>query len=145
MAIRLAHISSDYWEEDKLDKSEAYERNAISLSSRLVSRSDPLTLKMIGDFGTIVDLEGETDETELAYGEHLKGEQALNPPNLPDLGLAWNYKGWLHCRLGLFSDAEQKMRHALEMRIAAYGETHPVTAGARASLAYILLCRQKSS
>jgi tetratricopeptide (TPR) repeat protein len=142
--IRLARISSDYWEQDKMPQAEAYEREALELSTRLVGRHDPRTLEMIGDLGTIVDLEGKAIEAEPYYNEFLSAEQALSPQNLPNLGLAWNYNGWLHYRLGRFAESEQEMRNALALRIRAYGEKHPVTAGAKTSLAYILLDRNKA-
>ncbi len=142
--IRLARISSDYWEQDKMLQAEAYEREALELSTRLVGRHDPRTLEMIGDLGTIIDLEGKALQAEPYYNEFLSAEQALSPRNLPNLGLAWNYNGWLHYRLGRFTESEQEMRNALALRIQAYGERHPVTAGAQTSLAYILLNRNKA-
>jgi serine/threonine-protein kinase len=144
IAIRLARISSDYWEQDKMPQAEAYEREALALSTRLVGRHDPRTLEMIGDLGTIIDLQGKALEAEPYYNEFLAAEQSLTPKNLPDLGLGWNYLGWLHYRLGRFAESEQEMRNALAFRILAYGEKNPVTAGARASLAYILLNRGKA-
>jgi serine/threonine-protein kinase len=145
IAIRLARISSDYWEQDKLPQSESYEREALALSTRLTARNDPRTLEMIGDLGTIVDLQGKMPEAQRYYDEFLAAEQTLVPRNLPNLGLAWNYEGWLHYRMGHFEQAEQEMRNALALRIEGYGPTHPVTAGAQSSLAYILLCRGKDS
>lgn len=144
IAILLARISSDYWELDKMPQAEAYEREALALSTRLVGRHDPRTLEMIGDLGTIIDLEGRSLEAEPDYDEYLAGEQALKPQNLPALGLGWNYKGWLDYRLGRFAQSEQEMRNALALRLRAYGEKHPVTAGAQSSLAYILLDRGKT-
>jgi tetratricopeptide (TPR) repeat protein len=88
-------------------------------------------------------MQGKLREAEPLYAEFLAAEQALQPPNLPNLGLAWNYIGWLHYRLGRFAESEREMRNALALRMQAYGEKHPVTAGAQASLAYILLPRGK--
>jgi tetratricopeptide (TPR) repeat protein len=144
IAIRLARISSDYWEQDKMPQAEAYEREALTLSTRLVGRHDPRTLEMIGDLGTIIDMQGKALEAEPLYNEFLAAEQALKPQSLPNLGLGWNYNGWLHYRLGRFAEAEQEMRNALALRIQGYGERHPITAGAQASLAYILLNRGKA-
>ncbi len=144
IALRLSKISSNYWEQDKMPQAEAFEREALALSTRLVGRHDARTLEMIGDLGTIVDLEGKALDAEPYYREFLAAEQAQSPPNLPDLGLAWNYLGWLHYRLGRFAESEQEMRNALALRIQAYGDQHPVTAGARSSLAYILLNRGKA-
>ena len=144
IAICLAKISSDYWEEDNMPQAEAYERQALELSTRLVGRHDPQSLNMIGDLGTIIDLEGKALEAEPYYNEFLAAEQAQQPQNLPDLGLAWNYLGWLHYRLGRLAQSEDEMRKALALRVQAYGEKHPVTAGAQSSLAYILLDRGKA-
>jgi len=143
IAIRLARISSDYWEEDRMPQAEVYEREALALSTRLVGRHNPHTLEMIEDLGTIIDVEGKSLEAEPYYDEFLATEQALKPQNLPDLGQGWNWEGWLHYRLGRFQEAEQDMRTALSLRIQAFGENHPVTAGARSALAYILIHRGK--
>jgi len=144
IAIRLARISSNYWEQDKMPQAEAFEREALSLSTRLVGRHDPRTLEMIGDLGTIVDMEGKALEAEPLYNEFLAAEQALTPQNLPNLGLGWNYNGWLHYRLGRFAESEREMRNALALRIQGYAARHPITAGAQASLAYVLLNRGKA-
>jgi len=143
IAIRLARISSDYWEQDKMPQAEAYEREALALSTRLVGRHDERTLEMIGDMGTIIDVAGKALEAEPYFREYLAAEQQLNPQNLPNLGQAWNCNGWLHYRLGRLALAEQEMRNALALRIRAFGEKHWVTAGAQTSLAYILLSRGK--
>jgi tetratricopeptide (TPR) repeat protein len=126
-----------------MPQAEAYEREALALSTRLVGRHNPRTLEMVEDLGTIIDVEGKSLQAEPYYDEFLAAEQALKPQNLPDLGQGWNWEGWLHYRLGRFQEAEQEMRNALALRIQAYGEKHPVTAGARSSLAYILLNRDK--
>jgi hypothetical protein len=52
-----------------MPQAEAYEREALELSTRLVGRHDLRTLEMIGDLGTIVDLEGKAIEAEPYYNE----------------------------------------------------------------------------
>jgi len=144
IAIRLQRISSDYWEQDNMPQAEAYEREAMELSTRLVGRHDERTLEMIGDMGVIVDIEGKVLEAEPYFKEYLSGEEELNPQNVPNLGHAWNCISWLHYRLGRLADSEQDMRNALALRIRAFGEKHWVTAGAQTGLAYILLSRGKA-
>ncbi len=143
IALRWAQISTDYWELDNPRLSETYERQAIELSSRRVGRHDPRTLLMIGDFGTILDLEGKMLEAQPYYREQLAGARALVPANLPAVGDGLLWLGLNHYRLGQFAQAEQEIRSALALRLQAYAPGHPVTAKTQANLALVLLTRDQ--